>query len=502
MAPHQILADRYELGALLGRGGMGSVYTVQDVVLGRQVAVKVLDVAQVTDYAVQRFRREARILASLSHPHIVTVFDFGADDATAWLVMELIEGPDLSQWLTERGVMPVPLVLTLGQQVASALAEAHAAGIVHRDVKPANVMLAADGHCKLLDLGIARLVGATGTHAALTQAGMILGSVPFLAPEVISGGRSGPAGDLYGLGGVLFTLLAGRPPFQGDTLTATVAQHLRATVAPPSTERSGVSVELDALVAALLAKQPQDRPTAQQAGDWLARLAGGEAAAEAALATGPGRSLGLGLGATERLEVTPHVTRLMPVPMHSEPPPLPIVPPGQAPRPARPGWAPTRTVITVAAVVVVVMVLLLARSCTSSTSSPTASSPLTPTRQSAAPSGSASPPAARPTPPPAKPTSLDGALQTLQAAVTSAANSGTLTSQGARDLQQLIDDLRRALTDGKTKDLTHKLADFTRRLRDVQHQGLLSPEAYDQILVAVQAVQALQVTSGGQQGGD
>ena len=494
MAPPHILADRYELGALLGRGGMGSVYTAQDLVLGRQVAVKVLDVAQVPDEAVQRFRREARILASLSHPHIVTVFDFGADDATAWLVMELLAGPDLSQWLTEQTLMPVPLVLTLAQQVASALAQAHAAGIVHRDVKPANVMLAADGHCKLLDLGIARLVGATDTHAALTQTGMILGSVPFLAPEVISGRPSGPAGDLYGLGAVLFALLTGRPPFQGDTLTATLAQHLHASVTPPSTERSGVSVELDALVAALLAKQPQDRPTAQQAADWLERLADGEPAAAAALATRP--------GATEALTVTPAVTRLLTVPMRIDPPPSPIVPPGPAPRPARPGWAPTRTTLTVAAVVVAVMVLLLARSCTSPTSSPTAPTSLTATRQSAAPPGSASPPASNPPPTPAKPTSLDGALQALQTAVTSAANSGTLATPDARDLQQLIDDLRQALADGKTKDLAGKLADFTRRLQDVQHQGHLSPQAYHQILAAVQAVQAVQATSGGQQEGD
>ena len=490
MAPHQILADRYELGALLGRGGMGSVYTAQDLVLGRKVAVKVLDVAQVPAEAVQRFRREARILASLSHPHIVTVFDFGADDETVWLVMELLAGPDLSQWLTEQGVMPVPLVLTLAQQVASALAEAHAAGIVHRDVKPANVMLAADGHCKLLDLGIARLVGATDTHAALTQTGMILGSVPFLAPEVISGRPSGPAGDLYGLGGVLFTLLTGRPPFQGDTLTATLAQHLHASVAPPSTERSGVSVELDALVAALLAKQPQDRPTAQQAADWLARLADGEPAAAAALATGP--------GATERLEVTPDVTRLLTVPIRTDPPPSPIVPPRQP----SPGWAPTRTALTVAAVVVAVLVLLLVRSCTSSTPSPTAPSSLTATQRSATPPGSATPPASTPSPTLTKPTTFTGALQALQTAVTSAASSGALAAQDARDLQRLIDDLRQALADSKTKDLAHKLADFTGRLQDLQHKGNLSPEAYDQILAAVQSVQALQATSGGRQGGD
>ena len=495
MAPHQILADRYELAALLGRGGMASVYTAQDLVLGRRVAVKVLDVAHVPDEAVQRFRREARILASLSHPHIVTVFDFGADDATAWLVMELLAGPDLSQWLTRQGVMPVPLLLTLAQQVASALAEAHAAGIVHRDVKPANVMLAADGHCKLLDLGIARLVGATDTHAAFTQTGMILGSVPFLAPEVISGRPSGPAADLYGLGGVLFTLLTGRPPFQGDTLTATLAQHLSASVAPPSTERSGVSVELDALVAALLAKQPQDRPTAQQAADWLARLAGGEPAAAAAMATGPDP------GATERLEVTPAVTRLLTVPMRIDPPTPPIVPPAPARRPARPRWAPTRTALTVAAVVVALLVLLLARSCTSSTPSPTAPSSLTTTQRSATPPGSANPPASKPPPTPT-PTTFTGALQALQTAVTSAANSGALATADDRDLQQLIDDLRQALADGKTEDLAHKLAEFTGHLQDVQHQGYLSAVAYDQILAAVQAMQALQATSGGQQGGD
>src|SRR5690242_16315334 len=147
-----LLAGRYRLGPVLGRGGMGTVCRAHDGLLDRDVAVKLLEVDHAPQTAVQRFRREAQFLAGLAHPNVVTVFDFGADDAQAWLVMELLAGPTLQNLVDQRGPLPIDDVRSYARQCAAALAAAHAAGITHRDVKPANLMLAADGTCKLLDL--------------------------------------------------------------------------------------------------------------------------------------------------------------------------------------------------------------------------------------------------------------------------------------------------------------------------------------------------------------
>lgn len=268
-----VLDERYELGELLGRGGMGAVYAGRDRTLGRPVAAKILDISGAPGPALERFRREARFLAGLSHPNVVTVFDFGADGQRAWLVMELLPGPALSDLLAERGPLPVRDVARYGRDAAAGLAAAHAAGVVHRDVKPGNLMLAADGRCKLVDLGIARLAGAgAATQAALTDTGTIVGSAPYVAPELISGGVVGPAADLYGLGCVLYTLLAGRPPFAAEVPVATLGQHLHAPAPRIADVRADVPPALDELVAGLLAKAPGDRPAATEVGDRLAAL--------------------------------------------------------------------------------------------------------------------------------------------------------------------------------------------------------------------------------------
>ena len=282
-----MLAERYRLGPVLGRGGMGAVHRAHDELLGRDVAVKLLDVEQAPQAAVERFRREAQFLAGLSHPNVVTVFDFGTDDVRAWLVMELLAGPTLQELVNDRGPLPIAQARSYGRQCASALAAAHAAGITHRDVKPANLMLAADGTCKLLDLGIARLDGAATTQPALTQAGTILGTVPYLAPEVITGAAPEPPADLYALGGVLFALLTARPPFDAEDMMAAMAQHVHAPVPRPSSVRVDVPPDLDDLVVALLAKDPAARPSAT---DVIARLDGTPAAALDAGALTAGRA--------------------------------------------------------------------------------------------------------------------------------------------------------------------------------------------------------------------
>jgi serine/threonine-protein kinase len=263
------LAGRYELGEVIGRGGMGTVYRAKDLVLRRTVAVKVLPGALAESDAthVARFEREARAAASLNHPGVVAVYDSGADEATRFIVMECVSGQDLAAVLRDQAPLEPARAVSIAERVADALAAAHAAGIVHRDVKPANVMLAADGSVKVLDFGIARaLDGATLTHGA-----SVLGSAAYMAPEQALGERADERSDIYSLGCLLYAMLTGRPPFTGEAGAAVLHQHVNAEPRPPSEIDPRVSPALDALVIAMLAKAPDARP--QSAAQLRGRLA-------------------------------------------------------------------------------------------------------------------------------------------------------------------------------------------------------------------------------------
>ncbi|HEX3615754.1 MAG TPA: protein kinase, partial [Solirubrobacteraceae bacterium] len=199
----EVLAERYELLEVLGRGGMGVVYRARDRVLGRVVAVKVLPFDRAQDpVSVARFEREALAVAALSHRNIVAVFDAGSDGDTRFIVMEYLGGRTLAEVLRERGALDVEQAVDVAAQVASALAAAHRAGIVHRDIKPANVMLDEHGHIKVLDFGIARLVSGL----SLTQTAMVIGSAQYLAPELCRGASADARSDIYALGCVLYAL--------------------------------------------------------------------------------------------------------------------------------------------------------------------------------------------------------------------------------------------------------------------------------------------------------
>ena len=218
------LADRYELEDAIGRGGMGQVWRATDTVLGREVAVKTIDLRTVPDESgAARFEREARVTAGMSHPNIVTVHDSGVEGDTAFLVMELLPGPSLAERLRE-GPLPVAEVEEVGRQVAAALDAAHARGLVHRDIKPGNIVYAADGRVRVLDFGITQLAESTGSQA-LTATHTVMGTAEYLAPEQAMGGRVDGRADLYALGCVLYALLAGRPPFSGPTPVATMMMH-------------------------------------------------------------------------------------------------------------------------------------------------------------------------------------------------------------------------------------------------------------------------------------
>ncbi|HEX3802449.1 MAG TPA: protein kinase [Solirubrobacteraceae bacterium] len=262
------LAGRYELCEVIGRGGMGTVYCAVDLLLRRSVAVKLLPeaVGGQDPTSVARFEREARAAARLSHPAVVAVYDTGADEATRYIVMELISGRSLEAIVRDEGPLEPGRAAGIAARVADALAAAHAAGIVHRDIKPANVMVAQDGSVKVLDFGIARAMGGT----TLTQTASVLGTAVYMSPEQALGQAADERSDIYSLGCVLYTLLAGHPPFTGDNAAAILHQHANVTAPRLRDETRRVSPELEALVMWMLAKTPDCRPqTAAQVRDGL-----------------------------------------------------------------------------------------------------------------------------------------------------------------------------------------------------------------------------------------
>jgi hypothetical protein len=250
-----VLAGRYELGPLLGQGGMARVHRGLDRQLRRPVAVKVLAPPLDRDKAfVERFRREARAAAGLSHPNIVAVFDSGLDDGTHYIVTELVDGETLAERLRRDGPMPPPEAVGVAVDVCHALAAAHERGVVHRDIKPGNVMLLPDGRVKVLDFGIARAAGSD----TLTGTGVVFGSTAYLSPEQANGGSGDERSDLYALGCVLYEMLTGEVPFRADTPVATMYLHVNDDPPRPSTVRP-VPAKLEDVVMRCLEKDPKRR---------------------------------------------------------------------------------------------------------------------------------------------------------------------------------------------------------------------------------------------------
>lgn len=270
-----VLGNRYRLGEKIATGGMGTVYGATDEKLGRAVAIKLL-AANLADDAkfVERFRREARAAAGLRHPNIANVFDAGDEDDCHFIVMELAEGRDLARLLREEGPLSPERCVRIVGQICLALGHAHAAGIVHRDVKPANVIVDDDDVVKVTDFGIAH----AADESKLTMTGSVLGTAHYISPEQASGKPLAPSSDIYSLGIVTFETLTGALPFTGESLMAVAMRHVSDEVPAPSTITPSVPAALDDVVRRATRKEPRDRfRDTQEMHDALT----------AALATGP-----------------------------------------------------------------------------------------------------------------------------------------------------------------------------------------------------------------------
>ncbi|GIL34481.1 serine/threonine-protein kinase [Phycicoccus sp. DTK01] len=494
------LAGRYVLDTPIGRGGMGEVWRATDTVLGRQVAIKTIDLTRVPDESgAVRFEREARVTAGLNHPHVVTVHDTGVEGDTAYLVMELLPGPSLAERLRE-GPFAVDDVVDVVRQVAGALQAAHGRGLVHRDIKPANVVTAADGRLRVLDFGITQL-GDASTQQALTATHTVMGTAEYLSPEQAMGGRVDGRADLYALGCLAFALLTGEPPFSGPTAVATMMMHTHDPVPDVRDLRPDTPAWLAGLVSSLLAKDPADRPA--DAGAVLAAVdarrapTGGAAAAGAAAAATTVLPAG-GADRTQRLSSTP-----LPPP----PPPTTGLPPRE---PERRRGASTPWVLAILALLVVGLVgwyLVTSQDDTggadaSPSASPTASAQQSAPEQStpAETTPEPEPTTASPEPTPSETpsdtptdTAPDGtpvtdAYASLQEAVQQAAADGTVDAKVARDVARHAQATERALSGAdarKVSDEAQKLADeYAKAVED----GSVSADATGTLDPLVQAV--------------
>ena len=303
-----VLSDRYEMGAVIGRGGMAEVHRGRDLRLGRTVAIKALRVDLVTDETFQaRFRREAQSSASLNHPNIVAVYDTGESMingvSVPFIVMEYVEGKTLRDLLREGSGISTDYALEITEEILLALDYSHRAGIVHRDIKPGNVMVTDSGQVKVMDFGIARAMG--DAHQTMTQTSMVVGTAQYLSPEQARGETADARSDLYATGCVLYELLTGRPPFVGDSLVSVAMAHVKEAPTPPSVLNSSIPPSVDAVVLTALAKD---------------RLQRYQSAAEMRADVGRARS-GLPVAAVPPTAADPTATSLVPGLPDAEPEP-------------------------------------------------------------------------------------------------------------------------------------------------------------------------------------
>src|ERR671937_138901 len=312
-----VFDGRYRIVRKLGAGGMADVYLAEDQELGRRVAIKILnDRHAADDQFVERFRREAKNAAGLSHPNIVSIYDRGTAEGTYYIAMEYLDGRSLKEMIVGRGPAPVKTAIDYARQILAAVGFAHRNGIVHRDIKPHNVLVSPEGRLKVTDFGIARS-GAS----QMTEVGSIIGTAQYLSPEQARGSPVDQTSDLYSVGVVLYEMLTGQVPFTGDTPLAIAMKHLSEVPKPPSELRPEVPHDLDLVVLRALAKDPEDRyQTAEEMDADLARVQRGLSVSSQTADTATAVLAGAGISGAPTI-IAPRPTQVAP------PQPPPRMPP-------------------------------------------------------------------------------------------------------------------------------------------------------------------------------
>ena len=465
----EVMASRYRLDEWLGTGGMAEVFVATDLVLGRLVAVKRLPPSAVVDETARaRFAREARALARVNHPNVVTVFDAIEGDGQPFLVMELVDGTTLRDALDRKIDLSPTRALEIASGITSGLAAVHEQGIVHRDLKPSNVFLTTTGAVKIGDFGIARIA----SDPALTRTGEMFGSAPYIAPEQVKGDAVDARADLYALGCVMFEMLAGRPPFEGGDPMSLTYHHVHTDPTRIETLVPAIPSELASIVHQLLAKDPEDRPrTADDVGTALA-------AVEIAPETGPETADEIVPDVAP--DIIPAITPTVPL-LRTPTAVLPPRPP-DAGRPHVPlsSWLPWAVLVALGAAALLVLNAVTGGDL--GAASPHPRSPRTSTQSSSAKSTSPNPTSAAPTPGVGSPSEAAAALVSLVQELDSV---GALGGHLAQDLEHGADEVLRDLEHGDGDKALEEIAHMRDELATALDHEEVSPDDAQRIQAAI-----------------